>query len=219
MLFPRRKTYRISFAALLASVFLCSAIFAGCGEQSATDKKATPAGASSTSTNRKAQFGPVYEVGEISDRIVEKVLEGAEKPTSLVKSAEIVGYLVDWTIRQADEVSIRETIVMKSGGLFDNPLQANKPMHRPRAAFGKNPPTRIAPESAAEARAREAALAAARENLKRVDKNPAFAKKSTPLVFGYLVRIHRRDRSSYDVLVDSDGTGQRIVGSNYKPLR
>ena len=83
--------------------------------------------------------------------------------------------------------------------LKDGTVYRLGPMMRPAAAFGRVPPARLEPESATEAQARTLAVAAAQAVVAKLF--PKFA-HVTPVVYNYLVRIHRKDGSSTDVWVD-----------------
>jgi hypothetical protein len=117
-------------------------------------------------------------------------------------SAEIRGYLVDWVIRKGTSSNMAEAAVMKDGTVYR--LAGH---WRPSAAFGKQAPARLTPESAPEARARSAALSSAQRWIAKA--SPQFASVA-PAVYNYLVRIHRADGTSTDVWVDPDVGGGRF---------
>jgi hypothetical protein len=161
------------------------------------------------------QFGPVYNVEDISDPLVAKTVEGAVT-TGTPVSAEIRGYLVDWVIRsQPDEatgaVTIQEVVVMKDGSAY-----RISPHMRPAAGLGQQPGTRVEPEPQVEARAREAAVDAAHSVVSQAA--PEFS-SVTPAVYNYLVRIHLADGTAVDVWVDPDvGEDRFFYGIGLEPL-
>ncbi|MDO9107709.1 MAG: hypothetical protein Q7U89_01785 [Coriobacteriia bacterium] len=148
------------------------------------------------------QFGPLYTVEDVPDPVVARTLEGAETTGAPAVSAEIRGYLVDWVIPSETGMAIKELAVMKDGTSYRLPS-----MMRPAAAFGQQAPARLEPESSAEARVREAAVAVAHEAVK--DMAPQFS-SATPVVFNYLVRINLADGTVVDVWVDPDVGGNRF---------
>lgn len=191
-------------SAMLGSWFLLAlcvvALAAGCA-----GSRTTAAQPAKTSV-AVLQFGPVYTVKQIGDPVVARTVRGdaidpyhlrsfSKTPKAPAVSAEIRGYLVDWAIRDVSSSTIYELAVMKDGTLYRLSGQ------RPAAAFGAVPPARLTPEPAAEAKARIAAVAVARAAVAK--RFPAFA-AVVPVVYNYLVRIHRTDGTSTDVWVDPD---------------
>jgi hypothetical protein len=186
---------------LMAGVCLVM-LLAGC-VQSGPVK---PSGPPPQTSVAPLSFGPVYPVAHLTDPVVARTIKGDAiddiyharrqgKSNAPVVSAEIRGYLVDWVgpTSRRNGTAILEYAVMKDGTVYQMG-------GRPSTEFGGGaPPARLMPESANEARLRMAALAAAQ---REVDKlNPQFAKVS-PVVYNYLVRIHRTGGATTDVWVD-----------------
>lgn len=146
------------------------------------------------------EFGPVYALGEVDDPVVAKTLESIATTGAPAVSAEIRGYLVDWVHQDGDTTSIRELAVMKDGT-----LHTLSPYMRPAAAFGSRAPERLGPEPAPEAAAREAAVTAADTAARQMYSEMS----GDPVVYNYLIRIHRADDTAVDVWVDPDvGNGR-----------
>jgi hypothetical protein len=180
-------------------------------------------GSASPSPTAALEFGPVYPLERLTDPLVANTVLGdaldldhmrsrSKTSSSPAVSAEIRGYLVDWVIVKLNTATRREStmmefVVMKDGTLY----RFSSYMYmRPSAAFGQVPPPRLGPEPAAEAKVRIAAVAAAQAAVAKL--HPRFA-KVTPVVYNYLVRIHRADGSSTDVWVDPDvGYGRFFYG-------
>jgi hypothetical protein len=153
------------------------------------------------------RFGPVYLVGHIGDPLVAATVRRvqAQRKGARITGAEIRGYLVDWVLETSDSLMIDEVAVMKDGTIYNFSRRVpgttrEPPFERPSAYFG-SPAARLSPEPAREARARLAALAAAGAIERKTDAPMA---KSNPLVFDYLVEVHRADGSVVDVWVTPD---------------
>ena len=189
-------------ATLAAAAALAMALSA-CSASAPVRHSAGPASVEPTVT--ALRFGPVYPVHGISDPLVAKVLEGVEATSALPVSAEIRGYLVDWVISTETESTrssaIREFVVMKDGGIY------RTGMWRPAAAFGMQAPARLEPEPLTEARAREAAVAAADAHVKSIDETFASV---APVVYNYVVRVRYANGIAIDVWVDPDVGGERF---------
>ncbi len=193
---------------MIAALACCALILAGCDQPSATSASkptstSAPASASTSTPSDgdardRLEFGPVYSVQQLADPVVEKAVQSVEI-TGTIVSAEIRGFLLDWYIQEtSSSESILEYAVMKDGSLY-----RRAGMHRPSAAFGWVPPARLRPESSREANARNTALAAAHDFIAK--RHPDFASVD-PLVYNYLVRIHRKETSHVDIWVDPDGS-------------
>jgi hypothetical protein len=164
------------------------------------------------------QFGPVYPVAHLGDAdpLVAQAVAGDAAPAqakyrsymtsstgSPAVSAEIRGYLVDWVIRKGNMSNIVEAAVMKDGTVY----RLAGRLVRPAAGLGMQARPRLTPESVREARARTVAVSFARRWVARAF--PQFTSLA-PVVYDYLVRIHRADRTSTDVWVDPDVGGGRF---------
>ena len=153
-------------------------------------------GCAQLSDNTTFEFGPVYSTESITDPLVEKAVQGAEKEGK-VESAEIRGFLVDWVIRDTSRsASMVEFVVMKDGNAY-----RRGGFGRPAAAFGRKAPKRLGPEPLREAEVREQALTRAHEVVSAI--YPKFASVD-PAAYNYLLRIYYKDGSHDDIWVDPD---------------
>ncbi len=143
------------------------------------------------------QFGPVYTVGSISDPLVAEVIKqdatsGSTPATTTAHSsasgAEIRGYVLDWVFND----TMVEYVVMKDGAVYSMPFVRGS---------GARPRTRIGPEPEVEVRSRESAIVSARATLEAVRPD---LPSVDPYIYSYIVRIHRVDGSTSDVLVQPD---------------
>ncbi len=178
-------------------------------------------GSASPSSAAALEFGPVYPLERLTDPLVANTVLGdaldldhmrsySKTSSSPAVSAEIRGYLVDWVIVKLNTAPRRESHMVELVVMKDGALYRFSSYMRPSAAFGQVPPPRLGPEPAAEAKVRIAAVAAAQAAVAKL--HPRFA-KVTPVVYNYLVRIHRADGSSTDVWVDPDvGHGRFFYG-------
>ncbi|TLM65661.1 MAG: hypothetical protein FDZ70_10960 [Actinobacteria bacterium] len=143
------------------------------------------------------RFGPTYRLPQVEDVLVAQTLKGVPTTSSPAVRAEIRGFLVDWTTRTPDGGAwIREFAVMKDGSLY-----TITPRMRPSAAFGHLPAERLGPESEQEAAIRMSAIASADASV--IAAYPDMG-NPPPVIYGYLVRIHRADGTAIDVWVDPD---------------
>ncbi len=185
----RRLRSSAFFSALFFAAVCLSLVLAGC------TAPVRPPTSRATAAREPLHFGPVYPVGRVTDPLIAKTLRLARKRKSPAVSAEIRGYLVDWTMPTGNGRAIREVAVMKDGSLY-----RLMPFERPASAFGAKPRRRLGPEPGTESRARVAALKAAHTEVAR---NSEFASVK-PVVYNYLVRIHYADGKQVDVWVDPD---------------
>jgi hypothetical protein len=144
-------------------------------------------------TVRLPGAGPTYSQGGQPDPLVRSALA----KTGALRGA-IVGYVVDFIYRKPQEVSILELVVAKNGSLY----RMVGGLGEPGGAFDGKPPPRAQPESAAERKARDAALASATQVVH--SSEPLYA-ASQPTVYGYIVRITQRGGFSVDGVVQNDG--------------
>lgn len=194
---------------VVAIATCCVLLLAGCGRSAQTTASRTKSVAPTLG------FGPVYRAANVTDRLVAKTLRLAKKTRAMSAanprvlqraeaggasfvSAEIRGYLVDWV----GPGMVYELAAMKDGGLY-----RLDPGMRPSAAFGRVPPARVRPESDTERKAREAAVAFA---TRAVNKSRPQLASAKPVVYNYLVRIHRANGSVFDVWVDPDVNSGRV---------
>ena len=147
-------------------------------------------------TARLPGAGPTYSRGGQADPLVRSALA----KTGAVRGA-IVGYVVDFKYRKANELSILELVVAKNGSLF-HMVGGLGGLVGPGGPFVGKPPLRAQPESAAERTARDAALARAAQVVH--SSEPLYG-ASQPLVYGYVVRITRQGGTSLDGLVQNNG--------------
>ena len=150
-----------------------------------------------------------------SDPIVERALAGVETTGAPYISGEIVGYLVDFTVREgSDARAIVEVVVMSDGSV--RRLDTGG-MNRPSGAFGRAPGDRLGPESADETAARELAIAKGRDVV--VEKYPNMSEAES-VVYEYLVRLKAKDGTTLDVWVDVLGRGVNVAKpETLKPWR
>lgn len=181
---------------LAFGVLLVLFLLMGCNQLKSmeSDKTARAASSSDEQKSDKSRFGPVYPVLAISDPVIAQAVRSAQTTGAPVVRAEIRGYLVNWVIKEtSSSTTIREFVVMKDGSLYRD----NEKRPRPYGAFSKGAPPRLTPESKREAQSRKAALAAAHLTITKIA--PTFA-SAEPAVYFYIVRIHRKDGSSADIL-------------------
>lgn len=174
------------------------------GGCSATEAGSQPTASSEESTQGPA-FGPVYEADETSDGLIAETIRiDAEDPygsksssstisTAPAVSAEIRGYLVDWMTGENPPHARLELVVLKDGSILRIPDM------RPAGGWGVTPSERLGPEPDVERTVRDAVVEAADNWVKSEYSECATA---TPVVYNYLVRIHRSDGSFSDVWVD-----------------
>lgn len=198
----RRWLAAVVLLALIGAATACSGSSAGGGQQPST--AASPSG----QTAAPHSFGPTYIAGDENiDPLVATTLASFELLGEPADEGEIRGYLVDWIVHKTGSTWIRELAVMKDGSLF----LLDAPLRRPGGAFGGSPAPRLAPEPAAEVRARTWAVASADRIV--TAKYPGLG-KAQPQIFAYLIRLRYARSTTIDVWVDPSGNSTFLAEMN-----
>ncbi len=212
------RTRSAAFA-LAAAIMLTPTLAACSSLPGSRPQPSQSSTAAKTASAPAPSFGPVYPAAKITDPLVAlAVRKDAGDPrsigrpsgvsTSTAVSAEIRGYMVEWSSRQKNVRSALRLAVMKDGTTY---VILNYDVFSP--LIGPEP--RLTPESATEANARTAAVSAAQRLV--ATKYPQLA-KTVPGFDGYLVRIHRADGSITDVWVSPGLEGAFWYNVELRPL-
>jgi hypothetical protein len=182
---------------ILVLMLVSVAAMAGCAARRTT--------VSGSSEHVSYAFGPVYQVGHITDPLVAgavardaSITAETGRPsnvsTSPATAAEVRGYLVQWANADGGgSFSLKDLVVMKDGSTYEETDQGTA-VAAPRAAG-------LGPASRAEDTTRAAVVSAVAQQLVA---RGASGYASRPAYSANLVRIHCADGSTTDVFVRTD---------------